>query len=92
MIRNILALTLAASLLAGCSMFNKLTGQRDDTVLPGAREDILPPDQQVNNRSAAEDIAGDAAIPCDSTKDLNCPTSVDQTSKVDQEGSGDGLQ
>ena len=32
--------------LAGCTSFKKMTGQTNDTVLPGAREDILPPDQQ----------------------------------------------
>jgi hypothetical protein len=35
---------LASSLaLSGCSTIKKFTGQRDDTVLPGAREDVLPP-------------------------------------------------
>lgn len=33
----------AALALAGCSTIKKFTGQRDDTVLPGAREDVLPP-------------------------------------------------
>jgi hypothetical protein len=82
---KIVALAVAASLLAGCGMFNKLTGQRDDTILPGAREDILPPDQQVNNKSAAQDIAGDGTQ-CDPAKDPNCPEAINQ------EGAGDGLQ
>ncbi len=34
-----------AVLLGGCSTFKKLTGQRNDTVLPGQREEILSPDQ-----------------------------------------------
>ena len=29
--------------LTGCSTIKKFTGQRDDTVLPGSREDVLPP-------------------------------------------------
>jgi len=34
---------IAASLsVAGCSSINKLTGQTDDTVLPGQREDAIP--------------------------------------------------
>jgi hypothetical protein len=85
MARNILALAVAASLLAGCGMFNKLTGQRDDSVLPGAREDILSPDQQVNNKSAAQDISGDKPQ-CDPAIDKDC------LPQVNQEGSGDGLQ
>ncbi len=32
--------------LAGCTSLKKMTGQTNDTILPGAREDILPPDQQ----------------------------------------------
>ncbi len=32
----------ALSLLAGCSTFNSLTGQNDNTVLPGKREDAIP--------------------------------------------------
>ncbi|MEO6609428.1 MAG: hypothetical protein ABIN69_13270 [Aestuariivirga sp.] len=40
-------LVLALSLtMAGCTTFKKVTGQTNDTVLPGQREDILPPDQQ----------------------------------------------
>ncbi len=36
---------LAASLLSGCTTFKQATGQIDKSTLPGAREDILPPDQ-----------------------------------------------
>ena len=32
--------------VSGCSSLKKITGQTNDTVLPGQREDILPPDQQ----------------------------------------------
>ncbi len=32
----------ALSLLTGCSYVNSLTGQTDNTVLPGAREDAIP--------------------------------------------------
>jgi hypothetical protein len=35
----LLVLTLAVT---GCSTFNKLTGQTDETVLPGSREDAIP--------------------------------------------------
>lgn len=32
--------------LAGCASLKRVTGQTNDTILPGAREDVLPPDQQ----------------------------------------------
>jgi hypothetical protein len=32
--------------LTGCSSWKKLIGKNDDTILPGAREDILAPEQQ----------------------------------------------
>ncbi len=42
--RILIGCALAASLaLSGCSTIKKFTGQRDDTILPGAREDVLPP-------------------------------------------------
>jgi hypothetical protein len=58
--RTILAAA-ALSLLAGCSTFNSLTGQNDNTVLPGKREDAIPgraqfpdkPDVAVGSTSAA---------------------------------------
>ena len=42
--RLMIGFVLASSLaLTGCSTLKKFTGQRDDTVLPGSREDVLPP-------------------------------------------------
>jgi uncharacterized protein YceK len=32
--------------LSGCSTLKKVTGQTNDAVLPGQREDVLAPDQQ----------------------------------------------
>jgi hypothetical protein len=73
-----LVLALSASMLAGCSSLKKFTGQRDDTVLPGEREDILPADQQVNPRpTKSGDVAADSGA-CDPTVDLNCDATVDQ--------------
>jgi len=43
--RALFSLSLAALALGGCSKLKKLTGQTNDTVLPGQREDILPSDQ-----------------------------------------------
>ncbi len=76
--RTIVILAVAASLLAGCSSFKKLTGQRNDTVLPGQREDILPPDQQVNPKLGKKGVLSADAAACDPAVDLNCETGVDQ--------------
>jgi hypothetical protein len=73
-LRIALALALATSVLAGCGTLKKFTGQRDDTILPGEREDILPADQQVNPKPGKK---GDVAA-CDPAVDVNCPTGVDQ--------------
>jgi hypothetical protein len=40
--RTTCAAAAIATALAGCSMFNSLTGQVDNTVLPGQREDAIP--------------------------------------------------
>lgn len=44
MMRPIAAMILIALslVLPGCSAIDKLTGQTDDTVLPGSREDAVP--------------------------------------------------
>ena len=39
----LLVALLATSLMA-CSTVKKFTGQRDDSILPGTREEILPPE------------------------------------------------
>jgi hypothetical protein len=83
--RHIIIFACAASLLAGCSSLKKLTGQRNDTVLPGEREDILPPDQQVNPRVGEQSGADAANAPCDPTVDSSCASS----GGVDQEAPGE---
>lgn len=58
--RLVLALCVM-SLLSGCSYLNSLTGQTDNTVLPGQREEAIPgrpsfpekPDTQVGSTSKA---------------------------------------
>jgi hypothetical protein len=80
-----LAIALSASMLAGCSSLKKFTGQRDDTVLPGEREDILPADQQVNPPpNKAGGVAADSGA-CDPTVDFNCDTAVDQESTTPED-------
>jgi hypothetical protein len=74
-VRLIVILAVAAFPLSGCGSFKKLTGQRNDTVLPGQREDILPADQQVNPKPGKQD----SGLPgCDPAVDANCSTGVDQ--------------
>jgi hypothetical protein len=81
-LRAVIALALVASVLTGCSSLKKFTGQRNDTVLPGEREDILPADQQVNPRpSKADDLAADPSA-CDPAVDVNCAAGVDQEAPV----------
>ena len=41
-VRKILVLGAVIAALGGCSTFNSLTGQTDNTVLPGQREDAIP--------------------------------------------------
>lgn len=74
----IIVLMISASMLAGCSSFKKLTGQRNDTVLPGQREDILPTDQQVNPKPGKKGSLSSDVPPCDPAVDVNCETGVDQ--------------
>lgn len=83
--QRLLILALAAGLLVGCGSFKKLTGQRNDTVLPGERENILPPEQQVNPKpgQSAADAAPLEPEACDPTVDLNCDKPVDQEATAD---------
>lgn len=56
--RSLLSLLAASAALGGCSSFKKLTGQTNDTILPGQREDILTPDQYT---AKSEDLNPPAA-------------------------------
>ncbi len=46
MMKHVLIAAFTVALLSGCTTLKKVTGQQNDSVLPGARENILPPDQQ----------------------------------------------
>jgi hypothetical protein len=48
--------------LGGCTSIKKLTGQTNDTVLPGQREDVLAPDQQTARDPV---VTGQEEKPCD---------------------------
>lgn len=65
-----LTLMLAAAIaMPGCTTFKKITGQTNDTVLPGPRENILPPDQSTARDPA---VTGKQDKPCD-PKITKCP-------------------
>jgi hypothetical protein len=81
--RFILVSVCAATLLTGCSTLKKFTGQRNDTVLPGTREEILPPDQQVNPKPGNKDVLNGEPAQCDPAVDDRCAGKA-----VDQEAPG----
>ncbi len=67
---------------SGCTSFKKLTGQMDDSTLPGQREDILPPEAQT---AKDPDVTGKkkSSYEC-APDDLNCVAPVDQESSTPQ--------
>jgi hypothetical protein len=73
-LRTLIALSLAMSLLAGCTSLKKLTGQKDDTILPGQREEVLPPDAQTARDPL---ITGEKSKDCD-LNDPDCIPPIDQ--------------
>ena len=66
--------------LAGCSSLKKVTGQTNDTVLPGQREEIIPDDQKTardpivagGGQAQADAPTAEPAVPCNPKKQL-CP-------------------
>jgi hypothetical protein len=81
--------------LTGCSAVKNLTGQNDNTVLPGNRENILPPEQQtardpiVTGDGSGEQTAGPGqAVPDITSSDVPCdPNAPDCVPPIDQEAS-----
>ena len=66
--KQILILVLMVGVV-GCTSLKKLTGQTNDTVLPGQREDVLAPDQQTARDPEVTRKKGEA---CDPTVSI-CP-------------------
>jgi hypothetical protein len=60
--------------LGGCASIKRMTGQINDTVLPGQREDVLAPDQQTARDPV---VTGQQAKPCDPTI-TTCPDLMQQ--------------
>ncbi len=81
-LRTSLAIVMLALTLGGCSTFKELTGSNDNSVLPGQREDVLPPDQQT---------ARDPVITGEDTSSSDIPDSTDGQT-VDQEGANPEVQ
>ncbi len=73
-----LALTPA---LTGCGTLKKFTGQRNDTILPGERENVLPEEQQRNQRTGPSTTGA----PCDPTVDINCTPSKSNDAAAPEE-------
>jgi hypothetical protein len=78
-----LALIISLGLaLAGCSSLKKVTGQTNDTVLQGQREEIIPDDQKTardpivaGQDQAQQDLpAEEPIVPCNPKKQLCPPT------------------
>jgi hypothetical protein len=61
---SLLVLAMLAA-VTGCTTVKRATGQLDDTVLPGEREEVLPPEQQtardpsVMGKSNSDTLSGD---------------------------------
>lgn len=52
-----------ASAVGGCSYLNKVTGQTDNTVLPGTREDAIPGKSQFPDDADAPPVQQPDATP-----------------------------
>jgi hypothetical protein len=81
----LLLAALLATPLTACNTVKKFTGQRDDSILPGSREDILTPEQQT---AQDPEVLGKKTTPCN-PDDASCstPPSDQETPEIDQESS-----
>lgn len=81
----LLMAALVAPLMA-CSMVKKFTGQRDDSILPGNREEILPPEAQTARDPV---VTGEEKKAKCAPDDLNCipPSGEKDPPGIDQESS-----
>ena len=72
--RKLVAAVILGGLLCGCSYVDRLTGETDNTVLPGAREDAVPGRSQFpdpSERAQTASAPGGDSQP--GTPDANCP-------------------
>ena len=82
----LISVCLASIALSGCTSLKRMTGQVDDTVLPGQRETVIASDQQTardpvitggqplpgTQTSTSQSLSSDGGLACDPAKDL-CP-------------------
>ena len=82
---TILLVALLATSLMACNTVKKFTGQRDDSILPGNREEILPPEAQTARDPS---VTGKKTAVCN-PDDASCaaPPSDQETTEIDQESS-----
>lgn len=79
-----LLVALLVTPLMACSTVKKFTGQRDDSILPGTREEILPPEAQTARDPV---VTGEKKAEC-KPDDIDCIAPVDQEAPaIDQESS-----
>jgi hypothetical protein len=78
-------MTVLATSLMACSTVKRFTGEQDNSVLPGTREEILPPDQQT---ARDPEVTGNKTAPCN-PDDIDCvvPSGDQETSEIGQESS-----
>lgn len=94
-LRTIIMCASLAGLLAGCSSLKNPFGGNDDTVLPGEREQILPPEQQTARDPV---VTGDQpADPADTVQtrpitDCDPSSDPDCVQPIDQEAGSTGVQ
>ena len=77
-------------LLAGCASVKRATGQLDDSVLPGERENVLPPEQQtardpgVTGKRSTDSLSGDDSL---QSQQSNClpdePNCISQSDSIE---------
>jgi hypothetical protein len=82
---TLLLVALLATSLMACSTVKKFTGQQDNSVLPGTREEILTPEQQT---ARDPDVTGKKTAPCN-PDDASCatPPGDQEIPEIDQESS-----
>ncbi len=76
--KHALAIAFAAMALASCSAIDRLTGQNDNTVLPGTREDAIPGQASFPTQSAAADPAQPQAETTAAPEDQPATCPVDE--------------
>jgi hypothetical protein len=84
MIKRLIISGLLVSALAGCSTLNSLTGQTDNTVLPGKREEAIPGRAQFPEPGDTASPQPSSATSCQ-PGDPSCPP-ADGTSGDSGEG------